>query len=501
MKNKKNLLIRADANARIGTGHVMRCLALAEAWLDTGGEVFFVSACDEPALEERLKKEGINIFHINQHAGTIGDADETVCIAHQYGADWIVVDGYQFGGEYQKTIKDSGHSLLFIDDYGHADHYYADIILNQNIYADMSLYKKYEPCTRFLLGTKFVLLRHEFLKWYEWNRDIPKIARKILVTLGGSDPDNVTLKVIDAVKTVNLVGLEVKIVVGGANPNFEFIREAIKDFHNFILIQKSENMPELMAWADVAISAGGGTCWELLFMGVPSIVIPIAENQDIVVKELQSLSIAQGINGEVLKNSEELAKIFFNFFHSYELRSICSKRMVQYIDGKGSSRIINAICDPNIKIRKVESSDCKRIWLWINDPLVRFMSFSPQPVSLDNHKEWFNSALIDPNLVYFIVLDKNARPFGQARFQIESKEAIISVLIDPDYRGRSLGSSLIRDATEQFFIETEIETVKAFIKMGNNVSRKAFTTAGYIEQELIDYKGEKAYLFKKFRGT
>jgi len=497
----KPLIIRADASPEIGTGHVMRCLALAEAWQNTGGEVCFVSACDAPALEVRLKNEGIQILHISQEAGTLGDADETARIAHERGADWIVVDGYNFGAEYQKTIKDAGLSLLFIDDYGHADHYYADIVLNQNIYADGTFYPSYESYTRFLLGTKYALIRKEFLIWSGWHRDIPKVARKILVTLGGSDSDNITLNVIEALRILDFAGLEVKVVIGDANPHFDLIHNKVQDLSNFTLIKNAKNMPELMAWADVAISSGGSTSWELLFMGVPSLVIPIAKNQDPIVAALQSCSIAQGINGNLLKNPKEFAETVFIFLHSWKIRSEFSARMVQYIDGKGPSRIIDAICDPLITLRKAELSDCKRVWSWINDPIVRSVSFSPEPISLECHKEWFSSALIDPALVYYIAVDKDARPFGQVRFQVESDAAVISVLVDPEYRGRSLGSTLIRYATEQFFKETEIVLVKAFIKTGNEVSRKAFAKAGYIEQGLSEYMGQKTNLFIKIRGT
>jgi UDP-2,4-diacetamido-2,4,6-trideoxy-beta-L-altropyranose hydrolase len=497
----KPLIIRSDASPEIGTGHIMRCIALAEAWQDTGGEVVFILAYDTPALEARLKKEGFRILHISQEAGTPGDADETARIAHGCGAGWIVVDGYHFGAEYQKTIKDAGLSLLFIDDYGHADHYYADIVLNQNIYADMSFYPKHEPYTRFLLGTKYALIRKEFLRWSGWHRDIPNVARKILVTLGGSDTDNLTLKVIEALRTVDLDGLEVKVVVGGANPHFDLIHNKVQDLSNFTLIKNAKNMPELMAWADVAISSGGSTCWELLFMGVPSLVIPIAKNQDPIVTALQSLSISQGINGYLLENPKEFAETIFIFLQSWKTRSEFSTRMTQYVDGKGPFRIISTICDPLITLRKVELSDCKRVWSWINDPFVRSVSFSPKPISLERHKEWFYAALIDPDLVYYIAVDKDSIPFGQVRFNIDHKVGEISVLVDPEHRGRLLGSSLIRCATEQFFLETGTVTVKAFIKTGNEISRKAFAKAGYIEQGLSDYKGEKAYLYIKKRET
>jgi len=274
----------------------------------------------------------------------------------------------------------------------------------------------------------------------------------------------------------------------------------VRDLSNFSLQKNAENMPELMAWADIAISAGGSTCWELLFMGVPSIVIPIAKNQEPIAKELRSQNIAKVIGVRDFKNQRELVKFISEFLQSYEIRSAFSKRMAQYIDGKGSSRVISAIRYNKIKLRKVELSDCKKIWLWINDPLVRSVSFDPRPISLECHVGWFSSALIDPNLVYYIAIDKNAKPIGQARFQIEAKEAVISILVDPECRGMSLGSLLIQDATEKIFIETDIEKINAFIKIGNEASRKAFTKAGYRESCLRDYNGENAYQLIKIRG-
>lgn len=494
------LVIRADASPEIGAGHVMRCLALAEAWLDNGGEVFFVSAGSSPSLEERLKREGIGFIHINKGAGTPEDAEETVRIAQDLGAGWIAVDGYHFGAEYQKSIKDAGRSLLFIDDYGQADHYYADIVLNQNIYADMSFYPKYEPYTRFLLGTKFALIRKEFLNWSGWHRDIPEVARKILVTLGGGDPDNVTQKVIEAVKTIEVCDLEVIVVAGSFNPHIERIEESIKNFPEFRLIKNAGNMPELMTWADVAISAGGSTSWELAFMGVPSVLIPIAENQKPVVNELQSLGIAHTIENNAGINPVKLAEILSAFLQSRKIRSGFSERMVRYIDGKGSLRILHTMCNTSITLRNVEPSDCKRVWGWINDPLVRSVSFDARTIPLENHKQWFSSVMNDPSLVYYIALDNNAIPVGQARFKITSHEAVISVLVDPNYRGLSLGTQLIRNATEKLFTETEVDTVKALIKTGNERSRRAFIRAGYQDQGLTEYCGQNAYLLIKNQG-
>ena len=305
------------------------------------GEVIFLSACDAPVIEDRLKKEGMSVLHIRQSVGTSGDADKTARIAHEQGADWVVVDGYHFGAEYQKTIKDAGLSLLFIDDYGHAEHYYADIVLNQNIYADMSLYKNYESYTRFQLGINYVLLRREFLKYSDWHRDIPDVARKILITLGGSDPDNVTLKVIDAVKTVEIDGLEAKVVVGGANPYFDLLHETVKDLSNFTLIKNADNMPELMAWADVAISAGGSTCWELAFMGLPSILCPIAENQKIITQELYKIRAALGLPLGNLTSVKDVTLFIESFLKKKKLRSGLSLNQKKLVDGTGAKHIVS----------------------------------------------------------------------------------------------------------------------------------------------------------------
>jgi len=123
-----SLVIRADASPSIGSGHIMRCLALAQAWQDQVGGVRFIMAQAALPLETRLRSEGMEVSRLAAVSGSLEDARQTVQLAQQCRASWIVVDGYQFGAEYQRLIKDAGQRLLAIDDHGHADHYYADII-------------------------------------------------------------------------------------------------------------------------------------------------------------------------------------------------------------------------------------------------------------------------------------------------------------------------------------------------------------------------------------
>src|SRR5215216_4793334 len=159
------LLIRADASAQIGTGHIMRCLALAQAWQAQGGAVTFATMKTLPdALQTRLQNEHIVLHLLDTKPGSADDAAQTAALAASLGAA-VVVDGYHFGGDYQYTLKSAGLKLLFIDDNVHADHYYADFVLNQNIYANEAMYANREPRTILLLGPRYVLLRLEFWRW------------------------------------------------------------------------------------------------------------------------------------------------------------------------------------------------------------------------------------------------------------------------------------------------------------------------------------------------
>jgi len=276
---RRILLIRADASSKMGTGHLMRCLALAQAWKDAGGKVAFITACRNEGLLERLREEGFEVHLLSSSCPDPGDWEVTKNVLARHPDAWVVLDGYHFDEVYQKRIKDAGNRLLVIDDMAHLKHYYADIVLNQNLHAE-GLHYSCEPYTRLLLGTKYVLLRREFLAWRDWKREIPKVARRVLVTLGGSDPGNYTLKVIKALQKVDISGLEATVVIGASNPHADVLKKALgQSCIPIRLIQNARNMPELMAWADVAISGSGSTCWELAFMGVPSLVLILAENQ------------------------------------------------------------------------------------------------------------------------------------------------------------------------------------------------------------------------------
>ena len=182
------MIIRTDASIQIGSGHMMRCLALGQAWKDAGGKVTFVTACQSDGLLQRLREEEFDIHLLARPYPDPGDWNYTKNILAAHPNAWVVLDGYHFNEAYQQCVKEAGHRLFVINDMAHLKHYYADIVLNQNLHAEQLRYSC-EPYTRLLLGTRYVLLRREFLRWQGWQREIPDIACKVLVTLGGSDPN------------------------------------------------------------------------------------------------------------------------------------------------------------------------------------------------------------------------------------------------------------------------------------------------------------------------
>jgi UDP-2,4-diacetamido-2,4,6-trideoxy-beta-L-altropyranose hydrolase len=336
------LLIRADAGLQIGTGHVMRCLALAEPWLKAGADVTLVSAQLPAALAKRAEGPGIKLQPLSALPGSEADANNLAQFAVRRKADWLVVDGYHFDADYQSKLKQAGLRFLFFDDFGHAKHYCADFVLNQNLGATENLYNSREPFTQLLLGTHFVQLRTDFLKWRGWQRTIPAQAKKILVTLGGSDPENITLNVIQSLE--RLSDFDSMVVIGGSNPHGEALKSRITRHASRIrLIQNADNMPELMAEADLAIAAGGTTAWELAFMGLPVLMMVMADNQRSNAEQLQSTGVAKNLGWHKNLSPEKIAEEIVKFSGDPSARGEMARRGKELIDGLGSDRVMSCL--------------------------------------------------------------------------------------------------------------------------------------------------------------
>lgn len=336
------LLLRADATSQIGMGHFMRTLALAEEWKAQGGEATFLSRCENQGLQKRLEQSGIGLLPIEVPHPAPSDLKQTREAIQEYRPSWIVVDGYNFESEYHRLLWNEDSRLLVIDDCAGLKTYHADIILNQNISARELEY----PCvqgTVVLLENEYTLLRSEFTHCKGGDRDIPKRARNLLVTLGGSDPDNITLGIIESLAAVKEPVLEVKVIVGALNKHGDAIRRVVEELracHAIEVLDAVDDMAVLMAWADMAVSAAGSTCWELACMGLPSLLIVLSPDQSAIARGMDSGGCAVYLRET---QTSEVAAALTDLAIDYTARVSMSERCRELIDGFGPARIVAAM--------------------------------------------------------------------------------------------------------------------------------------------------------------
>ncbi|HCI03565.1 TPA: UDP-2,4-diacetamido-2,4,6-trideoxy-beta-L-altropyranose hydrolase [Candidatus Peribacteria bacterium] len=330
----ESFLFRADASTSIGTGHVMRCLALAQAAQDEGHSTTFLMN----GLTDRVKENNCEVVELKSERGSFSDAKETSDLAKKLNAKCIV-DGYAFADEYQYALKQSGARFMLIDDYGQATSYSADMILNQNSYAESlrDIYEKRSSGSELLLGSKYTMLRREF-RDIDPNPSVPIKAKSILVTLGGGDPDNVTLRVVKLLSQIE--DIEATIVVGGMNLHLNDIKVSAKDMN---VLTDVHDMPSLISEAELAITAGGSTTYEMAYMGVPTVAITIANNQQPVVADLGERGVVESIGRPDEWSDDDLLTIVRGLINNQSKRKEMSDNGRMLIDGKGAERVLEKL--------------------------------------------------------------------------------------------------------------------------------------------------------------
>ncbi|GAB1421629.1 UDP-2,4-diacetamido-2,4,6-trideoxy-beta-L-altropyranose hydrolase [Anaerolineales bacterium] len=338
-----HLLIRADANTMMGTGHIMRCLALAQAWQAHGHSVTFISHQLLPdALRQRLESEGITLILHNLALGSVEDALHTIRLVQDDQA-LLVVDGYHFDSAYQKILFDAGIEFLFIDDNADLGPYYARWIVNQNSYAERSLYPEVQPDTELLLGSPYALIRKEFHQWRDWQRTIPPKAQQLIMTLGGSDADNVTMKCIQALESFS-DDLHITVILGGSNPHYDTIMAYVERHHLPIQLKRNvSDMAQQIVEADCAITAGGSTNWEMCLLGLPCVMIILAQNQVATARDLDQRGVAKNLGWHQQVTFKAIQDTLHKLIHDQALRQSMSRKGQLLVDGHGSERITDKL--------------------------------------------------------------------------------------------------------------------------------------------------------------
>lgn len=332
----QHIAFRTDATSQIGTGHFMRCLTLAENLKKRGAQIRFISR-DLPAhLQTMLQTKAIELValakNINDIAGDLAhshwlgcsqseDAHVTLQALADKNWDWLVVDHYALDARWEKKLREKVKKILVIDDLADRQHD-CDVLLDQNYYADMEtryLDKVPTEC-QLLLGAGYALLRDEFLQKRAQIKPRSGAVKRILVFFGGVDADNYTGLAIAALAAITFSEIQIDVVIGAGHPYREQIKSSCAE-HGFNCHIQTDKMAQLMAEADLAIGAGGSATWERCCLGLPAIILVIAENQSKAANDLANAGIFINLGDARLISPIALADAVKKLINNPTLRS------------------------------------------------------------------------------------------------------------------------------------------------------------------------------------
>ncbi|TAM59480.1 UDP-2,4-diacetamido-2,4,6-trideoxy-beta-L-altropyranose hydrolase [bacterium] len=298
--------VRADSSRYLGTGHVMRCLTVAQALRRRGIEATFIARRLPGDITALIEERGWLVRRLpgigpaasasgqlaRLRAALTEDAVLTLAaIGEEQG--WLIVDHYALDARWEAALRPRVRGIVAIDDLADRPHV-CEGLLDQGLHADAAARYRglVAPHTRLWLGPAYALLREEFM--LAARAAVPRdgAIRRLLITLGGSDPRNLTAAALAAVAALAAPDLAIDVVVPPSNPHRESVARRAAEMPNVTLHGYVEHMADLMGAADLAIGAGGTTAWERCALGLPSIMLVLAENQAEVARNVAAAGAA-----------------------------------------------------------------------------------------------------------------------------------------------------------------------------------------------------------------
>ena len=491
------LVIRADAGPDIGTGHVMRCLALAQAWRSLrGGAAVFAGRVEPAGLRERIEDAGFSV--IRPEGGTAAaEAAWLAGFCRSTAASWLVLDGYDFAPAYLEECRSPGCLLLVMDDLAGAAPIAADLLCNQNVYAGDLDYG--HASARLLLGPRYALLREEF------RRQPPRLrsgrVERLLVSMGGADPENATCSLLAALDRLDCGDMRVKVVVGPANGRLREVEELSRRVgYPCEPAVAPKRMDRLIDWADAAVSAAGSGLYEFLAMGCPVAALVIAANQEMNGRAFSRRGLARFLGAFPGGRVDSLASGLQGFLADSGARQRLSAAGPQVVDGKGALRLLAEMTAPQMVVRDASLADAETLLELANDPLVRRNSFSTAAIRPDEHRRWFERRLADPGSRIFLFTTPSGETVGVVRFEEEDGVTVVSVTISRKWRGLGLGHRVIAMACRRFEAGRGGELV-ALVRPENAASLAAFARAGFEAEGEVVVRGARAVRLARGRAN
>jgi UDP-2,4-diacetamido-2,4,6-trideoxy-beta-L-altropyranose hydrolase len=457
-------MVRADGNAQIGYGHIMRCLSIVK-----GGHFKEVHWFSKEEIAASIQEESPSIeFHI------IGE--ESDFHKHIKKKDTVLMDGYSFSWRDHQKIISFGAHLILIDDLADKP-IMADIVINPAPGFDATCYKTGNAAI-ILTGLNYALLRPPLLALAKKN--IRKKPNSVLICMGGSDPKNVTEKTLEAASKESFTTIH---VVLGSGYRYQSTLEHFKDeritFHSELSAQE---MADLMADCEWGIYPSSGMLVEGLAAQQGILAGITAENQRMVYeghKQLDSIIDCGQFSADELKKA-------------FKQMATWPKKK-QLIDGCSVSRIhqmINRLwVTDDFTARTATDRDLEQTFKWAQDPSIRKFSFQQNAITLQEHTEWFLRKLNDTSCYYYLIEDKK-RPIGSVRFDIQDGDALISYLLDSSEHGKGFGLFLLKKGMDQLskdHPEIKINQFVGDVMPENSGSVRIFEYLGFQKETRGDF--------------
>lgn len=487
----KHVVIRVDASATIGTGHLKRCLSLVHALIEQGAQASLITRTLDgvaaqvlqdapcpvhwlPAPSSDLPVDG-SATHQAAWSGAAWtqDANETTAALQAERPDWLVVDHYAFDVRWHDAVRASlGCRLLVVDDI--ADRTLApDALLDHNWAPDHRA-KYAGQLTRephWLAGPRCALLSPAYRSAarYCFRNEVHSIG----IFMGGTDLNGISAQVLAACRVAGFAGA-VEVVSTSANPHLAGLREACAADADATLTLDQPDLAAFFARHDLQIGAGGGASWERCCIGAPTIAIAVAANQSAVVPGLASL-------GAVRAATElTLAEVLGELIHNPSVRKALATQAAALVDGRGAQRVALHLLRDTLHLRPATLADAQLLHAWRNHPAVRAVSGNTEAIAFEDHQAWLQRALQSPDRWLFVA-QVGDLPVGSIRFdRLETGHLEVSLYTDPQLQGLGLGPRMLLVGEQQMHhgLQTPF-TVDATVVAGNTASQKLFEGCSY----------------------
>ena len=359
-------VFRVDASVQIGMGHLTRCLTLANALAERGAKSCFLLRSHAAGLVALVEGNGHDVTLLpDPPAGSRPETADAGAYAHGLpttwqqdavltsqamdrigAADWLIVDHYALDFRWENACRHGASRLLAIDDLADRRHD-CDLLLDQNLVREM--HARYrdrvaETCVQ-LLGPRYALLRPDFAKQRRLLTGRSGEIGRILVCYGGSDPTNETAKAVRAIGSLRIPSVEVDVVVGPSNPHTDSIMRLCSGLSGARVYRGANNIAELMRRADLSIGAGGVMSWERCCLGLPAVLVDIAENQVGALAALADAGAALYLGSATEVTVEMVAEGLLSLFDSAPRVRTMGEAAFELVDGEGRNRVVARMCD------------------------------------------------------------------------------------------------------------------------------------------------------------